>query len=180
MTLCVRQQKRHRCKEQSFVLCGRRQGWDDLRGQHWNMYIIICEIDCQSRFDAWDRVLRAGALGWPWGMGWGGRWEGGSGWGTHVHPWLIRVNIWQKPLQYCKVISLQLNNPSKVAQRVKRLPAVQVDLGSIPGSGRPSGEGNGNPLQYLCPENPMDGGTRQAVVHGVTKSWTRLSNFTFT
>ena len=35
-------------------------------------------------------------------------WEGCSGWGTHVHPWLIRVNIWQNPLQYCKVISLQL------------------------------------------------------------------------
>ena len=33
--------------------------------------------------------------------------EGGSGWGTHV-PWLIHVNVWQKPLQYCKVISLQL------------------------------------------------------------------------
>ena len=33
------------------------------------MYITICETDRQSRFDAWDRVLRAGALGWPWGMG---------------------------------------------------------------------------------------------------------------
>ena len=41
-------------------------------------------------------------------MGWRGRWEGGSGWGTHVNPWLIHVNVWQKPLQYCKVISLQL------------------------------------------------------------------------
>ena len=38
----------------------------------------------------------------------GGRWEGESGWGTHVNPWLIHVNVWQKPLQYCKVISLQL------------------------------------------------------------------------
>ena len=36
------------------------------------------------------------------------RQEGGSGWGTHVNPWLIHVNVWQKPLQYCKVISLQL------------------------------------------------------------------------
>ena len=34
--------------------------------------------------------------------------EGGSGWGTHVNPWLIHVNVWQNPLQYCKVISLQL------------------------------------------------------------------------
>ena len=41
-------------------------------------------------------------------------------------------------------------------------------------------EGNGNALQYSCLENPMDGGTWQAVVHGVAKSWTRLSNFTFT
>ena len=41
-------------------------------------------------------------------MGWGGRQERGSGWGTHVNPWLIHVSVWQKPLQYCKVISLQL------------------------------------------------------------------------
>ena len=33
---------------------------------------------------------------------------GGSGWGAHVNPWLIHANVWQKPLQYCKVISLQL------------------------------------------------------------------------
>ena len=39
---------------------------------------------------------------------WRGRWEGGSGWGIHVYPWLVHVNVWQKPLQYCKVISLQL------------------------------------------------------------------------
>ena len=41
-----------------------------------------------------------------------------------------------------------------------------------------SGEGNGTPLQYSCLENPMDGGAWQAAVHGVAKSWTRLSNFT--
>ena len=40
------------------------------------------------------------------------------------------------------------------------------DLGSIPGEGRSPGEGNGNPLQYSCLENPMDGGTWQAIVHG--------------
>ena len=45
------------------------------------------------------------------------------------------------------------------------------DTGSISGSGRPPGEGNGNPLQYSCLENPMDRGTSQATVHGVTKSW---------
>ena len=52
------------------------------------------------------------------------------------------------------------------------------DLGLIPGSGRSPGEGNGNPLQYYCLENPKDRGAWQATVHGVTKSWTRLSNFT--
>ena len=82
-------------------------------GMIWEKSIETCILsyvkqDRQSRFDAWDRVLRAGALGWPRGMGWGGRWEEGSGWGTHVHPWLIHVNVWQKPLQYCKIISLQL------------------------------------------------------------------------
>ena len=49
------------------------------------------------------------------------------------------------------------------------------DLGSIPGSGRSPGEGNGNPLQYSCLENPMDGGAWWATVHGVAKSRTRLT-----
>ena len=52
------------------------------------------------------------------------------------------------------------------------------DLGSIPGLGRSPGEGNGNPLQYSCLENPMDRGAWWAIVHGVTKSWTGLSDFT--
>ena len=51
--------------------------------------------------------------------------------------------------------------------------------GLIPGLGRAPGKGNGNPLQYSCLENPMDGGTWFDPVHGVTKSWTWLSNFTF-
>ena len=96
MTLDVRQQKRQRCKEQTFGLYGRSRGWEDLRQWHWNMYIIICEINHESRFIVRDRLLRAGALGWPWGMGWGGRWEAMSGWGTHVNPWLIHVNVGQK------------------------------------------------------------------------------------
>ena len=54
------------------------------------------------------------------------------------------------------------------------------DPGSIPGSGRSPGEGNGNPLQYSCLENPMDGGAWWATVHRVAKSRTRLSDFTFT
>ena len=52
------------------------------------------------------------------------------------------------------------------------------DPGSIPGSGRSPGEGNSNPLQYSCLENPVDGGAWQATVHGVAKSRTQLNNFT--
>ena len=68
---------------------------------------------------------------------------------------------------------------SQVALVVKNPPANAGDVeasGLIPGLGRSPGEGNGNPLQYSCLENPMDRGTRQATVHRITKGWTRLSN----
>ena len=61
-----------------------------------------------SKLNAQNRALKAGALGQPRGMVRGGKWEGGSGWGHMLHPWLIHVNVWQKPPQYCKAISLQL------------------------------------------------------------------------
>ena len=54
------------------------------------------------------------------------------------------------------------------------------DPGSIPESGRSPGEGNGNPLQYSCLENPTDGGAWWAVVHGVAKSWVRHDGATNT
>ena len=54
------------------------------------------------------------------------------------------------------------------------------DVGSIPGLGRSLGEGNGNPLQYSCLENPMDGEVWWAAVHGVAEGRTRLSDFPFT
>ena len=50
------------------------------------------------------------------------------------------------------------------------------DPGSIPGLGRPLGEGNGNPIQYSCLGNPMDRGAWWATVHGVAKSGTQLSD----
>ena len=70
-----------------------------------------------------------------------------------------------------------------MAQRLKHLPASACnvgDLGLIPGPGRSSGEGNANPLQYSCLENPMDRGAWWATIHGVAKSQTRLNEFTFT
>ena len=59
---------------------------------------------------------------------------------------------------------------------VKNLSANPGDTGSIPGSGRSPGGGNGTPLQYSCLENPMDRGAWYGAVHGATKSPTHMSN----
>ena len=63
---------------------------------------------------------------------------------------------------------------------VKNLPANAGNTGSVPGLGRSTREGNGNPLQYSCLENPMDREAWWATVHEMSKSQTRLSDFTFT
>ena len=114
ITVYVKQKKRHRCTEQTFGLCGRRRGWDVSREQHRNIYIIFGETDHQPRLDAWDKCL--GLVHWedPEGLGGEGGVGGGSGWGTHVNPWLIHVHVWQNPLQYCIVISLQ---PIKINEK---------------------------------------------------------------
>ena len=106
ITLYARQKRRHRCIEETFGLYGRRRGWDDLREQHWNMYIIKCETDHQSRLDTWDKC--SGLVHWEDPEGWDGEWGGRGFRMGNTCPWLILVNVWQKPLQYCKVISLQL------------------------------------------------------------------------
>ena len=59
---------------------------------------------------------------------------------------------------------------------VKNQPGSAGDVGSVPALGRSCGEGNSNPLQHFCLGNPMDRGAWQATVHGVTKSWIRLSD----
>ena len=106
------------------------------------------------------QVLGPGALARPRRIRWRRRWEGGSGWGTHVTPWLIHVNVWQNPLQCCEVISLQLIKINEKKKKggscllrashsnlwgfpgdsaVKNPPASAGDAGdmsSIPGSGR--------------------------------------------
>ena len=64
---------------------------------------------------------------------------------------------------------------SLVVQMVNASAYNSGDLGSIPGSERSPGEGNGNPLQYSCLENPIDRETWLATIHEVTKSWTRPS-----
>ena len=71
-------------------------------------------------------------------------------------------------LMYCYVFLLDW--ASLVAQRLKCLPAVWETWVQSLGQEDPPGEGNGNPLQYSCLENPMDGGSWW--VHGVTNGWT--------
>ena len=61
------------------------------------------ETSHQSRFDARFWMLGADALGRPRGMVWGGTWEGGSGWGTCVHPWQIHVDVWQNQYNIVKL-----------------------------------------------------------------------------
>ena len=64
-----------------------------------------------------------------------------------------------------------VKNPSAIAGDTR-------DVRLIPGSGRSPGEGNGNPLQYFCLENPMDKGVWRATVYRVAKSWTQLTEMT--
>ena len=84
------------------------------------------------------------------GVGLGRRWKGGSRGRGHKHT-------------------------HGCGSEVKASASNAGDLGLIPGSGRSPGEGNDNPLQYSCLENPMDRGAWWATVHGVAKSRTRLS-----
>jgi len=87
-------------------------------------------------------------------------------------------------LLYIMVVSNYLNTPHFYevcpgGSEVKASAHNAGDLSSIPGSGRSPGEGNGNPLQYSCLENPVDRGVWWAWgVHRVAKSQTRLSDFT--
>jgi len=74
MIVYARQQKRHRCKEQTFGLSGRRRGWDDLREQHWNMYITIWKTDYQE--NSMHEAGHSKPVHWDHPEGWGG--EGGG------------------------------------------------------------------------------------------------------
>ena len=108
-TLCTRQQKRHWCIEQSFGLCGRGRGWDDLGEWHWNMYNIMYETSRQSRFNA-----RYGCLGlvhWDDPEGWYGE-EGGFSMRNTCIP--VEDSFWYmaKPIQYCKVKKKKMKTSS--------------------------------------------------------------------
>ena len=74
----------------------KRTAWKHVYYLGWNR--SPAQVGCMRQ------VLGPGTLGRPRGSGWRERWEGGSGWGTHVNPWLFHFNVWQNPLQIKKII----------------------------------------------------------------------------
>ena len=110
---------RHRCKEQTFGLRGRRRGWDDLREYHWNIYITICKVDNQCEFDAGHPKL----VLWDNLKGWLERKEG-VGFrmeGTLVYLRPIHVDVWKKPSQYCNYTPIKVNKNFKKTQLLQSI-----------------------------------------------------------
>ena len=99
MTLYARQQRRHWCKNRLLDSVGEGEG-----GMIWENSIEACILSFVKQIDSPSSMYE---VEWHWGMGCWGRCEQRSGGETHVHPWLIHVNVCQKTWQYCKVINLQ-------------------------------------------------------------------------
>ena len=107
---------------------------------------------------------------------------------THIYFALkeMKANVYRKSSHTVAAVIHSLNHfPSKWnmdfpgGSEGKASAHYAGDPGLIPGWGRSPGEGNGNPPQYSCLENTMDGGAWWATVHGIAKNQTRLSNFPF-
>ena len=98
-----------------------------------------------------------------------------------VHIYLITVSLYILTafIQFLLLLPQWRTWASLVAQRLKHLPAMQESWVRSLSWEDPLAEGNGNPLQYSCLENPMGRGAWWAILHGVAKSRTRLSDFTF-
>ena len=100
ITLYAKQKKRHRCtdfcvqKRQNRLLDSVGEGEDGMFRENSIETCILSRVK-QITSPGWMHETSAGpgALGRPRGIGWRGKWEGGSGWGIHVYPWLIHVNV---------------------------------------------------------------------------------------
>ena len=132
-------------------------------------------------------VTHSSVLSWRIPRDWGAWWAAVYGvaqsrtqlkWLSSSSSVYMSVSVCQSvPAFFCYLVSIHYFPGGSEG---KKSACSTGDLGSIPGSGRSPGEGNGNPLQHTCLENSMDRGSWQATVHGVSKSGTWLSNFTFT
>ena len=122
ITLYAKQKKRHRCTEQTFGLCGRRRGWDVSENS-----IETCILSRVKQITSPGWIHDTSARAWCTGKTQRDRVErevgGGIGMGNTCKS-MIHVNVWQKPLQYCKVISLQLIkiNGKKLKIIIKKKP----------------------------------------------------------
>ena len=128
--------------EKARVGCFKRTASKHVYHLGWNR--SPAQVGCMKQ------VLGPGALGRPRGSGWRGRWEGGSGWGTHVNPWLIHFNVWQNPLEL-KKREREKTHPNLVFFTC-RFCIFDSWL-----------------LQYSCLGNLMDTGTRGITVHCVVR-----------
>ena len=96
---------------------------------------------------------------------------------THIYLSLLIILSYQIFTFIQHQLAYSMGIPVNGCQTVKNPSACNAgDQGSIPGSGRFYGEGNGNPLQYSCLETSGNRGAWWATVHGISKSWTQLSN----
>ena len=116
ITLYAKQKKRHRTDFWTL--------WEKARvGCFERTACILSRVkQITSPGGMHETSARTWCTGRPRGIGWRGRQEGGSGWGIHVTPWLIHVNVWQNPLKCCEVISLQL---IKINEKKKRMPVLK-------------------------------------------------------
>ena len=153
ITLCTRQQKRYWCIEQSYGLCGRGRGWEDLGEWHWN-FLFWWSI-CLVLVSGWWWLYRMSLGVFLPLQSFGRVWEGSVKIFLFCLVEFSCEAIWF--LDFCLYGVLFFFNYIFCL--------VSSDQ---------SGEGNGTPLQCSCLENPRDGGAWWAAIYGVAQSRTRL------
>ena len=141
--------------------------WNDHESESEVMSDSLLPVDCSQSGSSLHGILQARIVEWvAISFSKGSSRPRDQTWVSHIPG--RRFNLWAtREAQYDDLATPLLGMwASLVTQRVKHLACNAGDVGSIPGSGRSLGEGNGNPLHYSCLENPMEGGAWLATVHG--------------